>query len=244
MDDETPAKDPVEQLAADASAPDVLDLAAEERDLAALDRDEAAEDRDTVSAGEAQRAAEDRTLAKADRAAAALDRQEAASDRRTATKQLQNTYRDDLTGTLARDAGREQLSHAVDRAHRDGAPLVIAYLDVDHLKEVNDAHGHAAGDGLLRKVGSSLRRGLRSYDVVVRNGGDEFICALPGCHLAEAERRFTDVGKVLSRAIAGASVSVGLAELRREESVEEVIARADREMYDHRRTHGPGSGAT
>jgi diguanylate cyclase (GGDEF)-like protein len=128
---------------------------------------------------------------------------------------------------------------AVDRAHRAGEPLVIAYVDVDHLKRVNDVQGHASGDRLLREVGSALRQGLRSYDVVGRYGGDEFVCALPGACLPEADRRFADVAKMLSNAIAGASVSIGLAQLRDEESLEEVIGRADREMYDCRRRIRP-----
>jgi diguanylate cyclase (GGDEF)-like protein len=112
------------------------------------------------------------------------------------------------------------------------------------LKGVNDEHGHASGDRLLREVGSALREGLRAYDVVVRYGGDEFVCALPDSRLAAAERRFTDIGTALSSAIAGASVSIGLVELRGEESLEAVIDRADREMYDRRRARRirPGAG--
>jgi diguanylate cyclase (GGDEF)-like protein len=123
----------------------------------------------------------------------------------------------------------------VDRAHRTGEPLVLAFLDVDQLKRVNDLQGHASGDHLLSELGAAMRQSLRSYDVAVRYGGDEFVCALPGAHLADAERRFAELGEVLANAIVGASVSVGLAELRGDESLEQAIGRADREMYERRR---------
>lgn len=131
----------------------------------------------------------------------------------------------------------------VDRAHRVDEPLIIAFIDVDHLKRVNDAQGHASGDRLLREVGSALRQGLRSYDMVVRYGGDEFVCALQDCVLAEAERRFSEIGEVLAGAVAGASLSMGLAELRGGESLGAVIDRADHEMYDRRRTRRIGARA-
>jgi len=214
------------------------------RAAAALVRDAAAEARDVASddADDEQQAAGNRTLAAGDRSAAALDRQEAALDRRGAADELRNAYRDDLTDTLVRGAGRDQLTMAVDRAQRHEEQLVIAYLDVDRLKVVNDVEGHASGDRLLREVGSALRHGLRSYDVLVRYGGDEFVCALPGARLDDAERRFSDVGNLLSSAIAGASVSVGLAELREGDSLDDVIGRADREMYDRRRSRRTEAG--
>ena len=169
------------------------------------------------------------------REAAAGDRFEAALDRDDAADDLRQAYRDDLTGALLRTAGSEQLSQAADRSHRTGEPLVLAFLDVDGLKDINDRDGHGAGDALLRDVGTALRIGLRSYDVVVRYGGDEFVCALPGSHLAEAKTRFGHVQRLLVTAISGASLSYGLAELRAGESVVEAIARADAEMYCARR---------
>jgi diguanylate cyclase (GGDEF)-like protein len=177
---------------------------------------------------EEQRASVARDAAAGDRLQAALDRDDAAQD-------LRHAYRDHLTGALLRTAGSEQLSQAADRAHRTGEPLVLGFLDVDRLKTINDAEGHGAGDALLREVGTALRRGLRSYDVVVRYGGDEFVCALPGSRLAEATSRFAHVRQLLLEAMPKASVSFGLAELRADESVLEAIARADTEMYRARR---------
>ena len=53
----------------------------------------------------------------------------------------------------------------------------MTFVDVDHLKLINDAHGHAYGDRVLHELGSTMRRGLRSYDVLVRYGGNQFVCA-------------------------------------------------------------------
>jgi diguanylate cyclase (GGDEF)-like protein len=208
------------------------------RNAAALARDEAAQARDVATAdthagGWGSQAAEDRVSSAADRVAAALDRQEAASDRIGAAATLADTYHDALTGALLRGPGQDQLSHAVDRARR-GESLVIAFVDVDRLKWFNDTQGHAAGDRLLHQVGHALLEGLRSYDLVVRYGGDEFVCALPGSHLTEAEQRFSDIGSNLAMEIPGAAITVGLAELAAGQTLQAVIAAADRDMYSRR----------
>jgi diguanylate cyclase (GGDEF)-like protein len=230
---------PVEQVADDASTPSKLDSAGADRDTAAGLRDESAATRDRAhdedDATVGHDAALDRIFAARDRAAAALDRSEAALDRDRAAHYVQQAYRDDLTGVLQREAGRDQLGNAVAQAHRSDRPLVVAFLDVDHLKRVNDEHGHPAGDRVLAAVGQALRRGLRSYDLVIRYGGDEFVCALPDTHLEEATSRFSEVRSVLSELpVDDASFSVGLVQLAADEQVDYVIARADREMYAKR----------
>jgi diguanylate cyclase (GGDEF)-like protein len=82
---------------------------------------------------------------------------------------------DGLTGTRARD-GLEDFDHEIARARRAMGLLVIAYVDVVGLKAVNDAHGHGAGDALLQRAVKAIRARRRSYDLIVRIGGDEF-CA-------------------------------------------------------------------
>ncbi len=211
--------------------PDKRDRAAEERDRAADVRDRAADVRDRThhlwTASERAQAARDRKHAASDRAEAARDRELAARDRESAGF-------DDLTGALRRDRGLIDVDREIDRARRTGGRLVVAFVDVDGLKTINDTHGHAAGDQLLRDLVSALRAGLRSYDLVVRYGGDEFVCALPGADLRSAERRFRVAARELSELNASGSISVGLAELESGDTVEAVVGRADAALYARR----------
>ncbi len=87
---------------------------------------------------------------------------------------------DALTGLPNRTLLRELFAVASAQARRDGTPLVLMFVDLDHFKAVNDHHGHAAGDALLQGVGQRLREVLREADVVCRMGGDEFLVLMPG----------------------------------------------------------------
>lgn len=163
-----------------------------------------------------------------------MDKKVLVQDKTKDEPEFGNAYRDELTGAILRDAGHDLLGRAVDRAHRSGTFLAIAVVGVDNLKRTNDRDGSSEGDRLLREVGSALLTTLRSYDLVVRDSDDEFVCALEGSQLADAEARFTEVSLVLSKAMPGASVNVGLVELRPEEKLERVIERADRLMSERR----------
>jgi diguanylate cyclase (GGDEF)-like protein len=235
-----PASPPEEadETAADASAPDVLDNAADDRDITASARDVAAQIRDDIdtAAPAVEQLTVDLLLAARDRAAAALDRKEAALDRNRAKRYLKHTYRDALTGVLQRDAGRDQIAREIARARRTMSPLVVAFLDVVGLKLTNDTLGHAAGDDVLRSVGATLMAGLRPYDLIVRWGGDEFVCALPNSTTSDAARRFEQVQAMLSKR-ANAQFTVGLTELTAEDTLQEVINRADTNLYEQRRLH-------
>ena len=232
MDEQPPVVDPGANDDAGRVNPEAGGRSGDERDTAARARDRAAETRDAATA---EQTSNDLASIAEDRAAAALDRAESALDRHDAAEQLESSYRDDLTGAVSRTAGRELLGAAIDRAHRLGEPLVVAFVDVDNLKVTNDAHGHSYGDRVLQELGSALRRSLRSYDVLVRYGGDEFVCALVGSQLATAETRFGDIARALSDAIKGSSVSVGFALLQEGETLDHTIDRADRDMYDRRK---------
>jgi diguanylate cyclase (GGDEF)-like protein len=185
----------------------------------------------------ASQVATERLLAARDRAAALVDRRAAARDRARARTYLRQAQDDDLTGVLQRRPGLVQLARAVTRAQAGDWPLVVAFLDVDHLKYVNDSRGHAAGDELLREVGGALKRSLRERDVVIRYGGDEFVCALPHASLDDAIIRISDVSAALADALPDASISFGLVALQPDETCEAVIQRADLEMYAARRRH-------
>jgi len=88
---------------------------------------------------------------------------------------------DTLTRAWNHGAILEVLEREVARARRDGFPLAVIMADVDHFKSINDAHGHPAGDEVLRGVVRDLRSTLRPYDAVGRIGGEEFLVVLPHC---------------------------------------------------------------
>jgi diguanylate cyclase (GGDEF)-like protein len=224
------------------------DRRAERRDaLARLDdlRDDADASREDIllrAASDRARAAADRAKAADDRARAAADREEAASERAEAllarsesVDSLKLAMTDALTGAWARGFGLENVSRELERAHRTTAPLVLAFIDVDDLKKVNDSQGHLAGDTLLQLVGETVRANVRPYDVIVRYGGDEFVCAMPNLREPEARARFEKVAAALTAANAEYSVTFGLAEAEPADSLQELIARADAELLEVRR---------
>lgn len=175
-------------------------------------------------------------------AATGLDRLRALQDRVAGLEERAAT--DELTGVLRRGAGLAALEREVDRARRSGGPLVVAFVDVDGLKQVNDELGHAAGDQLLVDVATVLRTRLRSYDLVIRWGGDEFVCALYGAEVEGALRRLEAVAAGIKAITGGRSVSWGLVVLESSDSAVTLIGRADAALYEGRRgTHILGSPA-
>jgi len=167
-----------------------------------------------------------------DRRSAAVPRRAADRDRARAEREAQRVALaeaqvDDLTGTYRRSKGESVLQAEIDRAHRFGGQLVLAFVDVDELKAHNDREGHVAGDRLLLDVVASIRSNLRSYDPVMRFGGDEFVCALSDADLNDARNRFKAIQASLEQAHPGGSISVGLAELRPGDTLDELMIRGD-----------------
>jgi diguanylate cyclase (GGDEF)-like protein len=122
------------------------------------------------------------------------------------------------------------------RARRTGQPLIVAYLDVDGLKTINDSLGHAAGDTTLLRVANALQAGLRSYDVIIRYGGDEFVCVITGLSMIEAEERFERINTDLAGGAEYRSITVGLAPMQPDDTPEGLVARADAALYGQRHT--------
>jgi len=100
--------------------------------------------------------------------------------------------RDPLTGIANRRQFEAALAREIDRVARAGEPALVLMIDIDHFKQVNDSHGHAAGDLVLQGVAHALQDCIRPMDTVARVGGEEFAMILPNCPpsfgLAVAER--------------------------------------------------------
>jgi len=230
------------------------DATARQRDRIADARDDAGRTRDARAAELAQagttsdasllqqleelaaRAAADRARAAADRARAGIDRANAARERARLEAELRTAHLDDLTGAYRRDMGRLALTHEIDRARRSDGRFVVAFVDVDGLKDVNDRDGHAAGDHVLETVVDAIRMRLRSFDPIIRYGGDEFVCGLIGTDLLEAERRFEAIGSAIEEK-AHVGISVGLAVLEPGDTADQLTERADAAMLAVKAQH-------
>jgi diguanylate cyclase (GGDEF)-like protein len=140
---------------------------------------------------------------------------------------------DDLTGLANRRHFREELERLAAAAERHGTPLSLLLLDVDDFKEVNDRHGHAAGDEILREIALTLRRRIRASDLAARIGGDEFAVLLPHTSEDEAAVVASDLIAHLQKGRATSlplRVSVGVASGTNALD-EALFAQADRALY-------------
>ena len=145
------------------------------------------------------------------------------------TQLVEQSIRDPLTGCY----NRRHLAtlYAKSRAEEEGWGCI--YTDIDHFKQYNDIHGHAAGDSILVKMSRFLMRNVRAEEPVVRMGGDEFLIALFDTDLAETEA----VAHRLERAAQSrgpVSFSLGWAAREKGESLEETVNRADRQLIQVR----------
>ena len=193
----------------------------------------ASADRELAAAGRGH-AAIAREHAARDRARGREDRRRAAADRQAAAEELAVEGIDHLTGTLRRRAGTLAIQREIDRTRRTHEPLVVGFIDVDGLKAVNDKQGHDAGDDLLFGIACCIKLALRTYDVVVRFGGDEFVCSLSGQDIAGARHRFAGIAADVAETQNGAKITVGFAERGEDESLENLVGRADAAMIASR----------
>lgn len=139
--------------------------------------------------------------------------------------------RDELTGLHNRRYLIECAEHTIQLAKRHGRPLTVLIGDLDYFKQVNDQHGHLAGDRLLQKVAHCLQRRLRQSDIVGRYGGDEFVVVLPETQQEDAESIVEELRHAITEDT-GHSMSIGLAALHPTmESFSEVLAEADAALY-------------
>jgi len=146
---------------------------------------------------------------------------------------------DDLTGVLSRRAFMQMLADECDRALRYGGLFAVVMLDIDHFKSVNDRFGHQAGDAVLKVFCQVANAGIRGTDRLGRLGGEEFCVLLIALAGADAARiagervRAAVAGHDWNRVVPGLSLttSVGVALFERVDTVETLIARADRALY-------------
>ena len=196
----------------------------------------------TIKLGDIAFAFTSRGIAREDRKLAALIAHELGGPLRMATL-VEETRRlaaiDSLTGLLNRRAFLDAITRERSRAERHALPISILMIDVDHFKQINDMHGHSAGDLVLKRIAQVLASIARKSDFVARWGGEEFVLALP--QTSEAGARVA--AERVRRAIADASqevapgttvkvtASIGLASAGSPWQLDDMIARADQAMY-------------
>lgn len=252
-DDPTPTDDPLE--ADDADGPRAVvhrRLAAEERDLAAARRDDLAAEADvdaesrdraherldaTDPPGDTrwrERARNARRAAALDRARALDDRVASRHDRRAAATDRHLMAVDELTGTYRREIGIVELAHELETARVTRQSMIVCFLDIDGFKAINDLLGHRAGDRILRRVADVIRRHLRSDDVLVRYGGDEFVFGVTGTDERTVHERIEAIDAALRREVQ-VSVTCGVAIATPSATIDAVINTADHDLYRRRR---------
>lgn len=145
---------------------------------------------------------------------------------------------DPLTGAGNRRVMRQELDAAIGAGQEAGVPAVLAVLDLDHFKRINDVYGHEAGDRVLVRLAEIVRGRLRKTDAFFRFGGEEFVVLLPGTGLAEGRRLLEELhvllGEGLGRPVEPAAVvtvSIGVAGLRPGEGWSGWLGRADAALY-------------
>jgi diguanylate cyclase (GGDEF)-like protein len=162
---------------------------------------------------------------------------------RTAGQLREQATYDGLTGCLRRSVFTALLEQACRRARRDGQPLALVLMDIDHFKAINDGHGHQAGDHVLQRFAQAVRERLRASDVLGRVGGEEFAVLLPATaadgarHVAEQLREAVqalavEVGATRPLAV---TVSAGVATLGPADDAAALFQSADGALYEAKR---------
>lgn len=155
-------------------------------------------------------------------------------------------HHDSVTGMLNRPEVLRQLERIHIHPVRTGTDLAIMFCDLDVFKDINDEHGHSAGDDVLRVVAERVSACIRADDLAARIGGDEMLVVLPNVHgLDEAMRLAQKINEAVSAVMTTGegvevrtSLSIGVTIARPGESVDEMVQRADRAMYDAKRAGG------
>ena len=151
----------------------------------------------------------------------------------------EQTRTDPLTGLPNRRAFAAALNSEIGKSLSGGQRLAVAVLDIDHFKLINDLHGHAQGDQVLRELASLLRTQFSARGMAARYGGEEFVMLWPGSTAAEARLQCEFIRQAVSLLPIGlpVSVSIGVTEFRRhDDSTEALFKRADEALYAAKRS--------
>ena len=144
---------------------------------------------------------------------------------------------DQLTGLLNRRVMRDTLESERQLAERHGTQWCVALIDLDHFKQVNDRHGHPTGDAVLKGFAELARAHLRAVDQVGRWGGEEFLVMFPKTQLNEAHASLERLRKALNawrlpdHPMLQMSFSAGLVQAEPDETLDHMVERADKTMY-------------
>ena len=164
--------------------------------------------------------------------------QQAQDYREHLEEQRQKALIDPLTGLPNRAAWGERLQHEVEQWQNHGKPLLIAMLDLDHFKRINDGYGHLAGDKVLKIIAAQLRKHLRPVDFIARFGGEEFVLLMPDTPLAagvQGVERLRAAIEACPFHFKGEPVtitlSIGVSAFRPGDRSDQVLKRADEALY-------------
>lgn len=145
---------------------------------------------------------------------------------------------DKLTGAANRQVFGMMFDHVVKTLKRSDGPVSVIFIDIDSFKEINDGHGHPAGDAVIQYVAGTARSQVRESDSIFRWGGDEFLLLLPDCDIQHAARnadrirqKIAEMPVYFGSVAIPVTVSIGVAQLAKRESQDSLVERADRALY-------------
>jgi diguanylate cyclase (GGDEF)-like protein len=146
---------------------------------------------------------------------------------------------DSLTGLANRRAAEARLASEAARCERHGHPLTVISFDLDKFKQINDTHGHLAGDHVLKEFARRLGHAIRKSDIAARMGGDEFLVLLPECSTSQVQI-LLDRLHPMETEFGGAKIpicfSAGWVGYEKGETTEQFLGRADRTLYAEKRS--------
>lgn len=148
---------------------------------------------------------------------------------------------DSLTGLFNRGRIETELSNAIENSKKDNKPLSLMMFDIDYFKQINDTHGHAAGDEVLKEFVARIAKGLETYNIKVgRWGGEEFVCVCYDIELDELKKIAETVRESIAQKdfdiIGSMTCSVGLTCVTKDDTVKDSFIRLDTALYKAKAT--------